>query len=247
MSTDAKAPGGPLVRARGVRFRYEPARESFSLAIERFELARGEHTVIVGPSGCGKTTLLRLLTGVITPGAGEIEFEGRSLASASERTRRAVRIARIGMVFQHFALLDYLSALDNILLPFRLHGGIRLDRAARARAEQLADRAGIAHTLARKPARLSQGERQRVAICRALVTRPALVVCDEPTGNLDPTRSRSIIELILETSAGSDATVLAVTHDHGLLDRFARVVELPTLAGGDAAGPVGAHAAGASS
>lgn len=132
------------------------------------------------------------------------------------------------MVFQDFALLDYLSALENIVLTARL-GRFDLG-ASRERARELANRAGITHTLKRRPGRLSQGERQRVAVCRALVTNPKLIICDEPTGSLDPARSSEIIELVLTEAESIGTTVVAVTHDHGVLGSFARSVDLGEIA-----------------
>ena len=132
----------------------------------------------------------------------------------------------MGFVFQDFALLDYLTARGNILYPYRIGAGLRLDRAARARAEALAGACGIAGLLDRRPGRLSQGERQRVALCRALVTEPGVVLADEPTGNLDPANKALILDLLFERTRAAGASLLAVTHDHELLSRFDRVVDL---------------------
>jgi len=241
---------GPLVAARGLRYAFAG---SADVVVRMDELAvyPGEHTAFVGPSGCGKTTLLRLLTGIITPtgphDAGEVELAGRRLATLGEAGRRALRIRRVGMVFQRFALLDYLTALENILLPFRINKALGREpggdaprggswRAARSAARELAEATGIAHALARKPHQLSQGERQRVAICRALVAGPSLIVADEPTGNLDPARAASVVDLILDRAAATGATVLLVTHDHAQLGRFGRVVDMGAAAGQAAAG-----------
>lgn len=180
---------------------------------------------IIGPSGCGKTTLLRLASGILGPTSGEIEFDGSRLDRMGGDARRRLRLERIGIVFQDFRLLDHLDVLGNVLLPFRLGAG-RLDRDARDHAEELLSRLGI-DRLARRPVdRLSQGERQRTAICRALVTRPGLVLADEPTGNLDPRNKRVILDELLNTARDRGAAVLAVTHDHELLDAFDEVVDL---------------------
>jgi len=203
---------------------------TFALEVDDLSIARGQHTAVIGPSGCGKTTLLRLIAGILTPRQGLVRLAGEALSSMSDPARRAFRVASVGMVFQDFALLDYLTALDNILLSYRINPSLRLDAAARDRARSLAEQTGIAHTLARKPARLSQGERQRVAICRALVTSPAVVLCDEPTGNLDPARSRSIVGLILRETNALGATALVVTHDRSLLDVFPRVIDAAEFA-----------------
>lgn len=239
--TDRPAPDARL-RVEGLRFGYR-AREgtrAFRLAVDRLEVAPGEKVAVIGPSGCGKTTLLHLAAGILVPDAGRIIACGTDLAALDERRRRAFRSRRIGLLFQDFALLDYLDARGNILLPYRIGAGLRLDRAARERADALAARIGVADLLRRRPRRLSQGERQRVALCRALVTEPELLLCDEPTGNLDPARAGQAIDLVLDAAAATGASVLVVTHDHGLLDRFDRVVDLATASaepvahGGDA-------------
>ncbi len=217
----------PVLNARNLRFAFETNGEPI-VDLQEFTVPSGEHTAIVGPSGCGKTTLLRLLTGILSPTAGTIEFEGQRVDHLSDARRRALRVSRVGVVFQRFALLDYCTAMENILVPLRLGGGV-LDAAARDRAHELARATGIEHTLARRPNRLSQGEQQRVAICRALIAQPTLIACDEPTGNLDPRRSESILSLILEQADRLNATVLLVTHDHTLLPRFERVLDMGTL------------------
>ena len=130
----------------------------------------------------------------------------------------------IGLVFQNLALVEYLTALENILLPGFIDTADRAPK--KARAEQLAQSLDIAHLLKRRPRRLSQGERQRVAICRALVTSPKVLLCDEPTGNLDPDRSSRTIDLLLEAGAASGAAVMMATHDHTLLERFDEVIDM---------------------
>ncbi|MEZ6243235.1 MAG: ATP-binding cassette domain-containing protein [Phycisphaerales bacterium] len=215
----------PIVEAQGLRFRY-PGPDPFTLEHARVEITSGEHTACIGPSGCGKTTLLRLLIGVLRPDEGHVRLDGREISSMRETDRRQTRIASVGMVFQSFALLDYLSALDNILLPYRVSSTLRLDEEARERARRLATDLGIARLLSRRPRRLSQGECQRVAICRALVTQPRLIACDEPTGNLDPERSRSTLDLLMREGERTGATVLMVTHNHDLLGRFAQVIDM---------------------
>ncbi|MFK7884095.1 MAG: ABC transporter ATP-binding protein [Phycisphaerales bacterium] len=216
-----------VIDVTGLRYRF-PGTEQLALNVPKFVVSHGEHTAILGPSGCGKTTLLRLIVGILIPQSGSIEILGvdPSILSLSERGH--ARLRSIGMVFQEFALLDYLSALENIVLTARL-GGMDLI-AAKSRARDLAERVGISHTLRRKPAKLSQGERQRVAICRSLVTNPKLIVCDEPTGNLDPARSREIVDLLIQEAEKIDATVVAVTHDQCVQARFARSIDLGDIA-----------------
>ena len=133
------------------------------------------------------------------------------------------------MIFQEFELLDYLSVLDNILLPYRISPSLILSSAAKERAAALASDAGIADKLNRSADCLSQGERQRVAVCRALVTEPSLLLCDEPTGNLDPDNTQKILAMILGYAQIHSATVVSVTHEHDLLPRFSRTIDLNDL------------------
>jgi ABC-type lipoprotein export system ATPase subunit len=218
-----------MIEIDGLRFRY-PASD-FALAVDRFEVDNGQHTALIGPSGCGKTTLLSLIAGIQLPERGTIETLGEQVQELGDRARRDLRVRRIGLVFQEFELLEYLSVLDNILLPYRVNRSLHLDAAARSRARDLAARVGIADKLERYPHRLSQGERQRVAVCRALVTEPPLLLADEPTGNLDPTNKWKVLDLFLACAEESHATVVAVTHDHDLLQRFEQVVDFKTFYG----------------
>lgn len=215
----------PAASLEDVEFRY-PGRGGFVLRVPSLRLERGERVACVGASGCGKTTLINLMAGVLVPSGGRVMLGSVEMSGLGEAARRVERIRRIGMVFQEFELLEYLSGRDNILLPFRLSGALPLDKNARARAKGLADELGIGPLLGRRPGRLSQGERQRVAVCRALVTGPELVIADEPTGNLDPENAESVIDLLLESVGRTDAAMLVVTHNHGLLDRFDRVIRL---------------------
>lgn len=225
MTSDPPTTASPVVLAQGLRFTY-PGADGFTLEIDRVRVDPAQHTACIGPSGCGKSTLLRLLIGVLRPTAGAVTLDGARISHLEERRRRILRATRVGMVFQSFALLDYLSALDNILLPYRVSPALRLDRGARDRARALASDLGIARLLDRRPGQLSQGECQRVAICRALVTQPRLVACDEPTGNLDPQRSRDTIALLRRQADATGATLFVVTHNHELLASFQQVLDL---------------------
>ncbi|WP_298838363.1 ABC transporter ATP-binding protein [uncultured Roseobacter sp.] len=197
----------------------------FRLRVPEFTLAEGERVAVVGPSGSGKTTLLNLIAGILTPEAGRIDVAGTEVSGLSDARRRRFRASRIGFVFQDFALLDYLSARQNICYPYRITPALTLDKEARERAESLAAACGIGDKLDRHPSELSQGEQQRVAICRALVTQPGLILSDEATGNLDPDSKARILDLLFEQAALAGAAVLAVTHDHELLPRFERVLD----------------------
>lgn len=208
-------------------FRYEG--ERFELAIDELSIQADQPTAIIGPSGSGKTTLLRLIAGALRPSRGTIRVLGKTVSDMADAQARAFRIRNIGLVFQEFELVDYLNSRDNILLPFRVSSALTLDNTARHRVEELAEATGITHLLDSRPAQLSQGERQRVAICRALVTRPRLVLADEPTGSLDPDNQKRIVELLRETAAQAEAGLVMVTHDHGLLSNFQSVIDLPSI------------------
>ncbi|MFT5284490.1 MAG: putative ABC transport system ATP-binding protein [Planctomycetota bacterium] len=212
------------VRVEGLVHRY--ANSEFELRLPQFTLKAGELVACIGASGSGKSTLLNLIAGVLVQGEGRIEFECRDWSELGEAARRATRIRQIGLVFQEFELLEHLSVRENVLLPYLLSSALKLDEQVERRAEELATAAGIAQFFNRRPRELSMGERQRVAICRALVTQPSLILADEPTGNLDPSNSRLILELLLAQVRGSKATLLMVTHNHALLELFDRVVDL---------------------
>lgn len=197
----------------------------FRLNVPRLTLAKGEKVAVVGPSGTGKTTLLNLIAGIAVPSSGEISIGVHRMTGLSDAARRSLRSQQIGFVFQDFALLDYLTARENILYPYRIAPAAPLDRAARDRAEALADACGLAGKLGRRPDALSMGEQQRVALCRALVREPGLILADEATGNLDPDNKTAILDLMFARTAERGATLLAVTHDHDLLPRFDRVID----------------------
>lgn len=219
---------GPVIELVDVEHTYAAQNASaFVLRMPEVRVQPGEIVACIGPSGCGKTTMLHLVAGVLTPTRGRVHVLGHEFSSMPDAARRRVRLERIGMVFQEFELLEYLTAAENITLAARVLPGC--DAAAlRAHAMKLAASAGISHTLTRKPRKLSQGERQRVALCRALATRPSLVLCDEPTGNLDPESTSRILALLIDHARESRTTVLTVTHNQSaeVLDRFDRVLDM---------------------
>ena len=216
-----------MVELENIEFAYQGGR--FRLQVPKLLVGPGERLAIVGPSGTGKTTLLNLVAGILRPGSGTIRVAGSDLGSLTEDGLRRFRASTIGFVFQDFALLDYLTARDNILYPYRITSVLSLDAGVRARAEALAEACGLADKLERRPGALSQGEQQRVAICRALITRPRLVISDEATGNLDPENKTLILDLLFEQAREAGASILAVTHDHALLPRFDRVVDFASF------------------
>jgi ABC-type lipoprotein export system ATPase subunit len=216
-----------MIEVSDLRFTYSGS--DFALHIDQLAVQSGETVAVVGPSGSGKTTLLNLIAGVAVADRGELRVDGRPLSSLGDPTRRAFRIKNIGMVFQNFELLEYLSVLDNILLPLRIGAGLRVTPDFRRRAKDLANELGIGDKLRRYPAQLSQGERQRVAVSRALLLRPPLVLADEPTGNLDPSNKEVVLDLLIDYVTASNATLLTVTHDRELLSRFQRVLDFSEL------------------
>lgn len=222
----------PVIELSGVRFEYAgsraPVGASFALDVPTLTVARGERAACIGPSGSGKTTLVNLIAGILVPVHGTVRVNGVDVASLADAGRRAFRLREIGMVFQEFELLDHLSTLDNILLPFIISAG-RPSSDDSTVATELAGSLGIGHVLRRKPRTLSHGERQRVGICRALITRPRLLLCDEPTGNLDPDATAATLDLLLGHAAALATTVVMVTHNHQLLGRFDRVIDMRRL------------------
>jgi putative ABC transport system ATP-binding protein len=220
VSTGAAA---AAVELRDLDFRYGEG--GFRLRIPELRVERGARVAVIGPSGSGKTTLLHLVAGIAAPRAGRVVTDGVEVTGLDDAARRAFRIRRIGLVFQEFELLEYLNVLDNILLPYRIHPALRLDPAVRERARALARSVGIGDKLGRFAERLSQGERQRVAVCRALLAEPPLLLADEPTGNLDPANKDRVLDILLDHARQSGATLLTVTHDRDLLERFDRVID----------------------
>ena len=218
-----------------LEFRYSgPA--GFRLAIPSMQVASGECVAIVGPSGSGKTTLLNLLAGSLLPLAGEILVGETRVNALTERDRRRFRVERVGQVFQAFELLDYLTVVENVLLPRLIDPSALLDAAVRRRAGELLASVGLAGKESQWPARLSHGERQRVAVCRALLNRPSLLLADEPTGNLDQENKQNVVDMLVEQARFHGSTLLMVTHDRSLLKSFGRVVDFSELTGGAEAG-----------
>ena len=223
----ATAATAPAVALTGVRFAW-PGRAGFALAIERFEVAPGERLLLSGPSGSGKSTLLGLLCGVVVPDRGRVEVLGTDLAALSGAARDRFRAAHLGVIFQMFNLLPYLSVLDNVLLPlsFAAERRARVGGAAATEARRLLARLGLeSNGIARQQAaRLSVGQQQRVAAARALIGAPAVVVADEPTSALDRDTRQAFLDLLFAEVARAGASLVMVSHDLMLGDRFDRVV-----------------------
>ncbi len=219
-----------MITIRSLEFGYRTG--EFRLTVPEFGVAKSEKIAVIGPSGSGKTTLLNLIAGILTPITGTVNVGDVPVNQLSDAERRDFRITNIGFVFQDFELLDYLNVLDNIIHPYRITRALILDKDVRARALMLAEAMGIGDKLKRFTNDLSQGERQRAAICRALLPHPKVILADEATGNLDPSNKTRILDLLFRSVEEHDTTLLAVTHDHELLKRFDRVVDFQDFQGG---------------
>lgn len=187
-------------------------------------LAPGAAAVITGPSGSGKSTLLYIIGTLDQATSGRVRVLGTDIANLSEGEIPAFRNRHIGFVFQDHALLPQCSVLDNVLIPTLAGNGATA--AIEQRARSLLDRVGLAHRIAHRPAELSGGERQRVAICRALIQQPSLVLADEPTGNLDQATALNVGSLLLEVCRESRTMLVAVTHSQAFAERFPKRFEL---------------------
>src|SRR4030095_13879623 len=189
-----------------------------------FEVARREFVAIMGPSGSGKTSLLQILSGLDLPSAGGVEVDGTSMEKLDERGRTLLRRDRIGFVFQFFNLLPTLTVEENISLPLMLAGA--RDAIAFAKARELAELVGLVPRLSHYPAQLSGGEMQRAAIARAIIHRPALLLADEPTGNLDSVNGAIVLKLLRELNEEMKLTVLLATHSRETAQMSERIIHM---------------------
>jgi putative ABC transport system ATP-binding protein len=213
--------GDTVVRLDGVHKEYG---ETVALDGVSLEIRAGEAVAVMGPSGCGKSTLLNMIAGLDRPTAGRVVVHGESVGELGEKRLALYRRRRIGMIFQFFNLIDDLSALDNVALAAQLTGTPA--RQARRRALELFEELGIADRRNAYPAVLSGGERQRVAVARALMNRPALLLADEPTGALDSRAGEQVMDLLIDLNQIGQ-TLVIVTHDERLAQRCAsRLVQL---------------------
>jgi putative ABC transport system ATP-binding protein len=220
----ASESGDAMVRVRRVRRDYQMGAETVrALRGVSFDVRRGEYVAIVGPSGCGKSTLLNLLGVIDRPTSGEIIINGQDAGALPDRAATVFRLRNIGFVFQRFYLLPTLSARENVELPMAEAGTRSGERAARSR--ELLSYVGLATRARHRPAQLSGGEQQRVAIARALANRPAIVLADEPTGELDARTGADVIDLFRRLHA-EGTTIVVVTHDEQLAAAAQRVIQM---------------------
>jgi ABC-type lipoprotein export system ATPase subunit len=213
-----------MLLLEGVRKSYaQPGTDRLPiLDVPHLAVAAGEQVVIRGRSGCGKTTLLNSIAGLTTIDAGKITLKGVELTRLPEAARDRFRARHIGYVFQTFNLLAGFTALENVLLGMTFTG----QRPDRARAADLLDRVGLGHRGHHKPAAMSVGEQQRTAVARALANRPALLLADEPTANIDPAHQQQVIDLLRGVCRDENVAMLLVTHSNEVSDQFERVEQL---------------------
>ncbi len=214
-----------VISAKGLRRTYQLEGETVhALDGVDIDITRGEYLSIMGPSGSGKSTLFNMIGGLDRPTAGSILLDGEDITKLSESKLAWLRGNRLGYVFQSFNLIPTLSAVGNVSLPLIFSGASRHD--AEKRAAKMLEEVGLGHRLTHRPEELSGGQRQRVAVARALVNRPAVILADEPTGNLDLKTGEEILALLKERQREMGATVICATHDHKMLAASDRVVWL---------------------
>jgi putative ABC transport system ATP-binding protein len=223
MNNNASLENASVLAARGIGKTVKSGESDLVILRDiELEITPGEAVAIVGASGSGKSTLLAILAGLDTPSAGTVEVEGADLFALDEDERAELRGRSVGFVFQSFQLLPALTALENVMLPLEL---LQRENAEEA-AQQMLTRVGLKERLHHYPKHLSGGEQQRVALARAFVTRPKLLLADEPTGSLDAEAAAAIVGLLFEMNKEYRTTLVMVTHDETLARRCARIVRL---------------------
>lgn len=195
------------------------------LDVDRFEVLAGEQVALEGQSGSGKTTLLNVISGIMRPDTGSVVLDGVDLARLPEAARDRVRADRLGLVFQQFNLLPGFTAIENVLVAMAFSS----QRPDRSRAEALLASVGLGHRLGHKPAALSVGEQQRVAVARALANKPRVLLADEPTASIDPAHQQQVVDLLKQTCVEQNVALVVVTHTPEVAEQFPRRVRIESF------------------
>ena len=213
-----------ILQISDLHFQY-PASD-FKIEISNIKITQGSKIAISGKSGSGKTTLIHLISGILKPQSGEILFFDKSITDMNENDIRKHRISNIGFIFQEFELLDYLNVMDNLVLPYKINKSLSLDEEIKDKAKEIANRIGIGNKLDQHPKQLSGGERQRLAIARALITSPPLIIADEPTGNLDDKTSKIVMDEITDQVSYTNSTLIMISHNNELISSFDEIIDI---------------------
>tara|TARA_B100000900_G_C20580320_1_gene717249 strand:- start:1237 stop:1926 length:690 start_codon:yes stop_codon:yes gene_type:complete len=213
-----------ILQIRDLHFQY-PASD-FKIEISDIKITQGSKIAISGKSGSGKTTLIHLISGILKPQSGEILFYDKSITDMNDKEIRKHRILNIGFIFQEFELLEYLNVMDNLILPYKINKSLVLDAEIKDKAKEIANRIGIGNKLDQHPKQLSGGERQRLAIARALITSPPLIIADEPTGNLDEKTSNIVMDEITDQVSYTNSTLIMISHNNELISSFDEIIDI---------------------
>ena len=213
-----------ILQLRDLHFQY-PASD-FKIEISDIKITQGSKIAISGKSGSGKTTLIHLISGILKPQSGEILFYDKSITDMNDKEIRKHRISNIGFIFQEFELLEYLNVMDNLILPYKINKSLVLDAEIKDKAKEIANRIGIGNKLDQHPKQLSGGERQRLAIARALITSPPLIIADEPTGNLDEKTSNIVMDEITDQVSYTNSTLIMISHNNELISSFDETIDI---------------------
>jgi len=213
-----------MIIIENVKFSYPGS--NFNFSINKLNIADGEKVAVTAPSGYGKTTFLNLISCILTPKEGNIIIEDEIVNNFNDSKKRAFRISNIGFIFQDFELIEYLDLKDNIALSYLINPALKLNKDIEKKVIELTERFGLNDKLNRNVIKLSQGEKQRVAICRAILSSPRILLADEPTGNLDPENKENTVNELIEYSNNNNAILIMVTHDFSLLEKFDRTINL---------------------
>ncbi|MFN0107428.1 MAG: ABC transporter ATP-binding protein [Blastocatellia bacterium] len=213
-----------MIQLENVSREYGEGKVVYALDHVSLLIAKGERVAVMGPSGSGKSTLLNLVCGLDEPTSGEVRIDGTNIASLDDDRRTRLRREKIGMVFQTFNLLSTLTALENVALPLRLNGSSKKEADSRAKA--MLEKVGLGARVTHRPDQMSGGERQRIAIARALIFQPPVLLADEPTGNLDSKTGEEILALLDDLHREFNTTILMVTHNEEAAEHCDRVIRL---------------------